>query len=83
MKLHRGCDVTPDGSGLLCRETRIRRADCRTDLQRRAHRPHDLLLAAFFWLRGIWFFFIVVGLASLLIVPLLVGDALLRFRKTN
>ena len=37
----------------------------------------------FLWQRGIWPFAIVLGLASLVIVPMMLADVRLRFRKTN
>ncbi len=78
MKVYRGCDVSPDGSAVVCRETRW------------GGLAFALIFIAafigptiFFWIRGIWFFFVVLGLASLVIVPLLIGDVRLRFRQTN
>lgn len=78
MKLHRGCDVTPDGAGLLCRESRLGGLIVALVFSAAFIGP-----TIFFWLRGIWFFFVVVGLASLVLVPLLIGDVRLRFRRTN
>jgi hypothetical protein len=78
MKFHRGCDVSPDSSGLVCRESRL------------GGLLFTLIFSAafvgpttFFWMRGDWLFFVVLGLASLLLVPLLIGDVLLRLRRTN
>lgn len=78
MKIHRGCDVTPDDSDWVCRQSRW------------GGLIFSLILGAafigptiFFWINGIWFFFVVVGLASLVIVPFLIGDVRLRFRGTN
>jgi len=78
MKLHRGCDMTPDGSGLLCRESRLGGLIVALVFSAAFIGP-----TIFFWLRGIWFFFVVMGLASLVLVPLLIGDVRLRFRLTN
>ncbi len=78
MKTHPGCDVAPDGSGLVCRETRLGGLILAMIVSAAFLGP-----TIFFWIRGIWFFFVVLGLASLVIVPMLIGDVRLRFRQTN
>jgi len=78
MRIHRGCDVTPDDSGLVCRETRLGGLIFALIVSAAFLGP-----TVFFWIQGIWFFFVVLGLASLVIVPMLIGDVRLRFRQTN
>jgi hypothetical protein len=79
MKLHRACDVSPDGSGRVCRQSRL---------------GGILMLFVFggaCWAAPVFIFIkggptwigVPLALFALLLTPFLVGDALARFRRSN
>jgi hypothetical protein len=79
MKLHRSCDFTPDGTGLVCRQARwagiagvlVFGGACSA-------------CTVFLWWFGAWsIFWIGSGLFTLLLGALFVGDVRARFRPTN
>jgi hypothetical protein len=79
MKLHRSCDVVPDGAGLVCRQTRWGGVAL------------AVLWAAIligsptfgWWVGGPWFLVAPLGVLAALLLPLFVGDVRARFRPTN
>ncbi|REK15616.1 MAG: hypothetical protein DWQ37_09110 [Planctomycetota bacterium] len=78
MKLHRSCDVVPDGSGLVCRQGRVYGIVTFAVFSAAFACPVGFGYAA-----GIPWLGIPFGLFALLIVPLLWGDMLSRFRSSN
>ncbi len=79
MKLHRGCDVLPDRTGLVCRQSRIGGA-IQTLIFGAAFGGSPILQ---WWLGAPLVFPIIFALVAVIIVPLLLGDARARFRTTN
>jgi hypothetical protein len=79
MKLHRQCDVTPDGTGFLCRQGRLAGTINATVLST------ILIGATVFWWRvnAPWFVWGLCGLVSIVLVPMILGDAIAKFRSTN
>jgi hypothetical protein len=79
MKLHRLCDVTPDGRGTLYRQGRLQGAI--------ASLVFTLILggAPILWYKvgAPWFVWVLCGALALLIVPMVIGDFLSKLRDTN
>lgn len=78
MKFHRGSDVKPNRSGLLYRQSRT------------GGLIFALIVVACFttpivitWSRGAWFFFAVLSVCWVFLMPLLIGDVINLFRRTN
>jgi hypothetical protein len=79
MKLHRGCDVVPDGSGLVCRQGRLGGVIVVVVFGAACFFP----AAALWWGGGSPFFYLPLALAAAVVTAMFVGDARARFRDTN
>jgi hypothetical protein len=79
MKLYRGCDLAPDGTGLVCRQARLGGLI--------AAIVFTLAFASFpllvWWFHGPMIFVVVGGMLALLLLLFLVGDVKARFRDAN
>ena len=79
MKLHRGCDVSLDGIGLVCRQTRLGGLAMALLIS-------TVLLSfpvALWWFQIPWLFVVPAALFSLLVVGFFISDVRARFRPTN
>jgi hypothetical protein len=79
MKLHRGCDIAPDGSGLVCRQGRLAGVLVVVAFGAACFFP----ATALWWGGGTPFLYLPLALVAAGITAFFVGDARARFRNTN
>lgn len=79
MKLQRGCDVAPDGSGLVCRQGRLAGVLVVVVFGAACFFP----AAALWWGGGSPLVYVPLALVAAGITALFIGDARARFRDTN